>query len=268
MQDNPASERLVGVERQFEPLAEPTRDLLPLHLGGQDVHPSALALERDVGRGEVLRREHGRGQAVLRGPARVVALRHRAEHLAQADRLGRGQAQRPHHLRFGQPEQFAAGGGRAEHARGTGDVPPAIVVRGIDRIADAALHLDAEDQRMQEITAGDRLHFREREDRGRHGPGRVDHGLEVRVVEVEHVRAHAVHERRGERVHPLPARARRPVAARRTGRAPRWRSRASRAGPRPVHSRPSSRSSAALRRQRVRECPRGGRGRRSGPASG
>ena len=148
-------------------------------------------------------REQCRGEAVLGGPARMEALRHRAEHLAEAHRLRRGEAERPHHLLFGQAQQLAARGGRAEDTGGPRDVPAAIVVRGIHRVADAAFRFHAEDQRVEEVATGYRLQFREREDCRRHGTSRMDHGLEVRIVEVEHVRAHAVHERRVERVHPL-----------------------------------------------------------------
>ena len=42
----------------------------------------------------------------------------------------------------------------------------------------------------------DRLAFREREDRGSDRPARMDHRLQMRVVEVERVRGDAVHERR------------------------------------------------------------------------
>ena len=47
--------------------------------------------------------------------------------------------------------------------------------------------------------------FREREDRRGDRPGRMDDGLQVRVVEVEHVRADAVHQRGVQDVHPLAA---------------------------------------------------------------
>ena len=110
-------------------------------------------------------RQQRRHQAVLRGTARMEALGHRAEHLAQADRLRRRQPQRPAHLLFGQSEQPAARGRRAEDAGRAGDVPAAIVVRRVDRVADPALHLRAEHQRVQEVAARDRLHLRQRENR-------------------------------------------------------------------------------------------------------
>ena len=76
-------------------------------------------------------------------------------------------------------------------------------MRGIDGVADPAFDFGAEDERVQEVAAGNGLLFGEREDRRRHGTGRMDDGLEVRVVEVEHVRAHAVQKRHGERIHPF-----------------------------------------------------------------
>jgi hypothetical protein len=109
----------------------------------------------------------------------------------------------PHHLLFGESKQLAAGRGSSEDTRRARDVPAAVVVRGIDRVADAALDFGAEDERVQEIAARHGLHFGESENRGRDGPCRMNHGLQVRVVEVEHVRAHAVHERRRERVQAL-----------------------------------------------------------------
>ena len=158
--DDAAGERLVGVQQQLEPLAEAAGDLVPLHLGADDVRPAALALEADGRRCEIFRRQQRGGEAVLRGPARMKAFRHRAEHLAQADRLRRGQTQRPDHLLFAEPEQLAARCGGAEDAGGAGDVPAAIVVRGIDGVADPAFHFDAEDERVQEVAAGNRAAVR------------------------------------------------------------------------------------------------------------
>ena len=63
---------------------------------------------------------------------------------------------------------------------------------GIDRVADAALGLDAERKRMDELGAADRAVLGEHEDRGRDRAGGMDHRLQVRVVEVEDVRADAV----------------------------------------------------------------------------
>ena len=67
------------------------------------------------------------------------------------DGLRRREAERPDHLLLGQAEQLAARRRGAEHARRAGDVPAAIVMRGIDGVADAALHFDAENERVQEL---------------------------------------------------------------------------------------------------------------------
>ena len=84
-------------------------------------------------------------------------------------------------------------------------MPADIVVAGIDGVADAALDLDAEHERVQELRSRDRRVLRQREDRRRDRAGRVDHGLEMRVVEVERVRRDAVHQRRVQDVEPLAA---------------------------------------------------------------
>ena len=104
-----------------------------------------------VGTGEILRRQQRRRQAVLRRAARMEALGHGAEHLAQSDRLRGGQAQRPDHLLFGEIQQLADRRRRAERTHGPGDVPADVVMRRIDGVADAAFHFRAEDQRVQEI---------------------------------------------------------------------------------------------------------------------
>ena len=135
----------------------------------------------------------------------MEALGHRAEHLAQADRLRRREAERPHHLLLGQPEAAAARRRGAEHAGRAGDVPAAVVVRGVDGVADAAFRFDAEHHRVEEVAPGHRAMLREREERRDDRPGRMDDGLQVRVVEVEHVRADAVHQRRVQDVQPLAA---------------------------------------------------------------
>src|SRR5690606_1302248 len=113
--------------------------------------------------------------------AGMEALRHRAEHLAQARGLRRGEAERPGHSLRIQPEKPAGGRGRAEDARRAGDVPSAIVVLRIDGIADPALDLDADEEGGDEVPAGDATRLRHGEERGSDRPRRMDDGLEVRV---------------------------------------------------------------------------------------
>ena len=51
-----------------------------------------------------------------------------------------------------EPEQLADRRRGAEDAGRAGDVPAAVVMLGIDGVADAALDLDAEDQRVEELS--------------------------------------------------------------------------------------------------------------------
>jgi len=76
-------------------------------------------------------------------------------------------------------------------------------VRRVDGVADPALDFDADHERVEEFGAGDGTVLRQGEDRRGNRTGRMDDGLEVRVVEVEHVRADAVHQRRVQNVHPF-----------------------------------------------------------------
>jgi hypothetical protein len=95
------------------------------------------------------------GKAVLRGAAGVETFRHGTEHFAQTDRLGRRKPESPSHALCIQPEQLANGSRRTENPRGSSYVPADIVMRRENCIADAALNLDAQDQRVNEINAGD-----------------------------------------------------------------------------------------------------------------
>ena len=81
--------------------------------------------------------------------ARMQRLGHRAELLAHADRLRRGDAERHRGRVRVEPQEPRAGGGRAEHPGRAGDVPAAVVVVGIDRVADAARDVDAEHERRR-----------------------------------------------------------------------------------------------------------------------
>ncbi len=139
-------------------------------------------------------------QPVARGVARVHGLHHRAEHLAQARRLGCGDAERPHHLLLCQAEQAARRGRGAKHAGRTGNVPAHVVVGGINGIADAAFRFHPQYERVQEVLALHRRLFREREDGRGNGAAGVDDCFQVRVVEIEDVRAGAVQERGQHRI--------------------------------------------------------------------
>ena len=96
-------------------------------------------------------------------------------------------SERPDHLLFVEAKQFASGSRTAEYAGGAGNVKTALVMRGIDGHADTALGFDAEDECVHEIFAARVLSFAEGEDRRCDRPRRVNDGLEVRVVVIEHV---------------------------------------------------------------------------------
>ena len=74
---------------------------------------------------------------------------------------------------------------------------------GIHRIADPALDLDAEDERVEKRVSGHGDVLGQREDRGCNRACRMNHGPEMGVVEVERVRRHAVEKRRVEDVDTL-----------------------------------------------------------------
>ena len=63
-----------------------------------------------------------------------------------------------------------------EHPGGAGDVPADVVVVRVDGVADAAFHLDAEDQTrgVEEVLPGDRPVLGQRHQGGGHRPGTRD----------------------------------------------------------------------------------------------
>ena len=166
--------------------------------------PRGASMRFRRGREAVLGHQRGR-QPRARGGAWMERLGHRAELLAHADGLRRGDAQRHRRLVDVETQEPRARRGRAQHAGRAGDVPAAIVMLGIDHVACAARDVDAEDQRVDELAAGrpDVLGQRERRrcDRSR----RMDDRLEVRVVEVEGMRRDAVDERGARNVDALAA---------------------------------------------------------------
>ena len=163
--DDAAGERLVGVQRDLVGAAEIAGDLARSCVTCSARWPIRSCPRAELGAGEAARRQERRGQPVLRRASGMKALGHRAEHLAQADRLRRREAERPHHLLLGQPQAAAARRGGAEHARGAGDVPAAVVVRGIHGVADPALRFDAHHHRREKVASRDRAMFGEREER-------------------------------------------------------------------------------------------------------
>ncbi len=65
---------------------------------------------------------------------------------------------------------------------------------------DAAFGFGPEDERVQCLRAGDAHMLCEREYGGGDGHGRMDDAAQMRVVEIEHVGAHGVHQRGVERI--------------------------------------------------------------------
>ena len=109
-----------------------------------------------IARGDAVKPCFAKSAAIR--PARAAragmeGLGHRAELLAHADRLRCGDAERHRRLRASRPQEARAGGRRAEHSRRAGDVPAAVVVVGIDRVADAACDVDAEHEGVDQLAA-------------------------------------------------------------------------------------------------------------------
>ena len=148
-----AGKGLVAVEGDLEALAQLVGDLVPVVLGGDGLHHAARGFQRLQAGGEALLRQQRGHQAGARGGAGVERLGHGAELLAHADGLRGGNAQRHRGLLGVQAEQAGAAGGRAQGAGGAGDVPAAVVVVGVHRVADAARHVDAQHQRVDQRTA-------------------------------------------------------------------------------------------------------------------
>ena len=97
---------------------------------------------------------------------------------------------------FCQPEKASGGSGSTEYSGGARDVPTGVVMGRVHGVSDAALGFDADGQGVQEIAARDGFVFRQGKDRRGHGSCGMNDRTEVGVVEVEHVGAHSVGERR------------------------------------------------------------------------
>ena len=154
---------------------------------------------------EPLLGEQRRPQAVARGIADADALGRPAQAFAQARRLRGRVAERPDHAPLVEPDQLAGGGGGAEHAAARGDVPALGVVAGRDGAADPALQLDAEQEGEQQVGPGHAPQLCQRQQRRRHRRGRMDHGRQVGVAEIEHVGAGRIQEGRAQRIDALSA---------------------------------------------------------------
>ena len=84
--------------------------------------------------------------------------------------------------------------GGPEDARGAGDVPASVVVRGINRVADAAFGFNPVGERGYEIGAGNGLVFGQRQNCGTYRARRVNDGSQVGIVEIQHMAGNAIKE--------------------------------------------------------------------------
>ena len=117
----------------------------------------------------------------------MEALAHAAEHLAQPGRLGCRSAERMQGTSLVKAQQPGAGCGRADHADRAGNVPADFVVRGHDRLCDAAFHFDTRHKSIDQFGAGRASQFGERQQRCGDGPAGVDQYIRMGIVEVQHV---------------------------------------------------------------------------------
>src|SRR3546814_2792645 len=115
-------------------------------------------------------------------------LGHGTELLAQADRLRCCNAQGHDSLLDVHAQQAGAGSGRTQHACRTRNMPAPVVVIGVDHIAGAARHINADDQSIDKLTAAGTGKLSQGKQRGAHRPGGMNDGLQVRIVEIEGMR--------------------------------------------------------------------------------
>jgi hypothetical protein len=163
-----------------------------------DVEEAVAALQRQPGSGHAATGQHRGCETGARRAADAEALGHRPERLHHAAGLRDGAAHgvdQPIRRQAQQPPRCQSG---ADAAAGRGDVPAAAVVADGQRIAQAALQLNAEDGGEQQCPA---VHGpgrpRARLDQGEQccgdGRGGMGDGCGVRIVEIEHVRARGVY---------------------------------------------------------------------------
>jgi hypothetical protein len=158
-----AGEGLVGVEADLEALAEFVGRLVPVGLGRDHLHQAAWRFQRTRAGGEAVLRHQRRHQAGAGRGTGVQRLGHGAELLAQAHGLRGGDAHGHRRAVRVQAQQARAPGGCTQHAGGAGDVPAAVVVLGVHHVADAARHVDAQHQRVDQLAAAGAAVFGQRE---------------------------------------------------------------------------------------------------------
>src|SRR6476660_9443207 len=153
MHHDPAGKRFVGIEGGFPGLTEVVGDLGVVALCTESIGPAVFAFESLFGAGEIFRCEECGRESVLSSASGMKTLGHGSEHLPQADRLHGCETDGPEHLLLGEAEEASGSGSSPEYSRGAGDVPPGIIVGGVDCVSDAALRFDADNQSVQKIAA-------------------------------------------------------------------------------------------------------------------
>ena len=133
--------------------AEGANQPLGLEAAAEHAEEAPRRLQRIVPGREAARREVDRHDAVLGGAPGVERLGHGAEPEPDPRREARRDAER--HGEFVRLQPGQPGGRRAgpERADRRGRVEPFPVVPGIDRLGDLALHLEADEERLQELGA-------------------------------------------------------------------------------------------------------------------
>ena len=198
----PAGVRLVHVAHQFVALPPASGDHVGIEFRRHHPRETARGLDRLLGTREVAEGEERGGEAVARRAPGMQALAHTAKHFLQACRLGGGDPQRPGSLLRIESEELGRRRRCTEHARGAGNVPAGFVVFRKDRQADALLGFHAQDERMRKLRAAHPAPLGKRQQRRQHRRARMYRPC-MGVVEIEHVRAHAVDEGRVQDVETL-----------------------------------------------------------------
>ena len=104
-----------------------------------------------------------------------------------------------------QAKQLAAGRRRAEYPAGRCDVPTARVMSRRDGAADTALDFHSQDERGQDVAAGQLVRFSERQCSSCNRRRRMNDRFRMRVVEIEQVCRDRIDERCTHGIEPLGA---------------------------------------------------------------
>jgi len=147
------SKRLVGVECDFPSLTQLFRDLRPIAFIGVHLHEASGRLKRPGGCREPMLGQQGRHQSGFGGGTGVKRFGHRAELFAQSHWLRSRNAER-HLCLIDVKFHQACTSGRSTQCTGrAGDMPSAIVVIGIHRVAHSARNFNAQDHGIHQLAA-------------------------------------------------------------------------------------------------------------------